>query len=131
MTYGPVSPNSIATSAGTAEGAVYGKCTGLAASASMNPRFEDPEFRLRFARLVTHYWRNAAFVEDEQLILFELELGASVLREEHAIALLELDGDPLTVVEHAARAQLGRRFLGCDIDAGIVPVAHHPQTDAE
>ncbi|MEO6835056.1 MAG: prolyl aminopeptidase [Candidatus Tumulicola sp.] len=33
-----------------------------------NPRFEDPEFRLRFARLVTHYWKNAAFLEDEQLI---------------------------------------------------------------
>ncbi len=31
-------------------------------------RYEDPEFRLRFARLVTHYWRNAAFLEEEQLI---------------------------------------------------------------
>ena len=31
-------------------------------------RFRDPEFRLRFSRLVTHYWRHAAFVEDEQLI---------------------------------------------------------------
>lgn len=27
-----------------------------------------PEFRLGFARLVTHYWRHAAFLEDEQLI---------------------------------------------------------------
>lgn len=33
-----------------------------------NPRFLDPDFRLRFSRLVTHYWRHAAFVEDEQLI---------------------------------------------------------------
>ncbi len=33
-----------------------------------NPRFDDPEFRLRFARLVTHYWRNAAFLEDNQLL---------------------------------------------------------------
>lgn len=33
-----------------------------------NPRFEDPEFRLCFARLVTHYWMNAAFLEDEQLV---------------------------------------------------------------
>lgn len=33
-----------------------------------NPRYQDPEFRLRFARLVTHYWRNAAFLEEEQLI---------------------------------------------------------------
>lgn len=33
-----------------------------------NPRYEDPEFRLRFARLVTHYWSNAAFLEDDQLV---------------------------------------------------------------
>lgn len=31
-------------------------------------RYSDPEFRLRFARLVTHYWSNAAFLEDDQLI---------------------------------------------------------------
>jgi proline iminopeptidase len=29
---------------------------------------ENAEFRLRFARLVTHYWRHAAFLEEEQLI---------------------------------------------------------------
>lgn len=28
----------------------------------------NPEFQLLFARLVTHYWRHAAFLEDEQLI---------------------------------------------------------------
>jgi proline iminopeptidase len=33
-----------------------------------SPRYEDPEFRLRFARLVTHYWRHAAFLEEEQLL---------------------------------------------------------------
>lgn len=33
-----------------------------------NPRFEDPDFRLRFARLVTHYWSNSAFLDDDQLI---------------------------------------------------------------
>jgi proline iminopeptidase len=33
-----------------------------------NPRFVDPDFRLRFARIVTHYWRHAAFLEDDQLI---------------------------------------------------------------
>lgn len=31
-------------------------------------RFKDPDFRLRFARLVTHYWRHAAFLEEEQLL---------------------------------------------------------------
>lgn len=32
-------------------------------------RFEDPEFRLGFARLVTHYWRHAAFLDEDQLLL--------------------------------------------------------------
>ena len=40
----------------------------LAPGYAPNPRFADPEFRLRFARLVTHYWRHAAFLEDEQLL---------------------------------------------------------------
>jgi proline iminopeptidase len=31
-------------------------------------RFKDPEFRLLFTRLVTHYWRNAAFLGEDQLI---------------------------------------------------------------
>ncbi|MET9395163.1 prolyl aminopeptidase [Streptomyces sp. NPDC006624] len=33
-----------------------------------DPRFEDPVFRFRFARLVTHYWRHAAFLEDGALL---------------------------------------------------------------
>ncbi len=33
-----------------------------------NPHYDDPEFRLRFARLVTHYWRHAAFIDDGQLL---------------------------------------------------------------
>lgn len=33
-----------------------------------SPSFQDPEFRLRFSRLVTHYWRHAAFLEDDQLL---------------------------------------------------------------
>jgi len=33
-----------------------------------DPRYEDAAFRLRFARLVTHYWRHAAFLEDNQLL---------------------------------------------------------------
>jgi proline iminopeptidase len=31
-------------------------------------RFEDPAFRLLFTRLVTHYWRHAAFLSEDQLI---------------------------------------------------------------
>lgn len=39
----------------------------LAPAHAPNPRFRDPEFRLRFARMVTHYWRHSAFLEDEEL----------------------------------------------------------------
>jgi proline iminopeptidase len=31
-------------------------------------RFEDAPFRLCFARLVTHYWRHAARIEDGALL---------------------------------------------------------------
>ncbi len=40
-----------------------------------NPRFLDLDFRLRFARIVTHYWRNAAFLEDGQLLRDAPSLG--------------------------------------------------------
>lgn len=49
-------------------------CTWEDAHVSLTPghqpslRYEDPEFRLRFARLVTHYWRHHAFLGEEQLI---------------------------------------------------------------
>jgi proline iminopeptidase len=49
-------------------------CTWEDAHVSLTPgagpslRYEDPEFRLRFARLVTHYWSNHAFLEEDQLI---------------------------------------------------------------
>ena len=41
----------------------------LGPDAAPSPMFADPVFRYRFARLVTHYWRKAAFLEDEQLLL--------------------------------------------------------------
>ncbi len=33
-----------------------------------SPRFQDPAFRLGFARLVTHYWRHHAFYQGETLV---------------------------------------------------------------
>lgn len=33
-----------------------------------NPRYEDARFRLGFARLVTHYWRHDAWLEDGVLL---------------------------------------------------------------
>jgi proline iminopeptidase len=31
-------------------------------------RYDDPDFRMTFARLVTHYWRNDCFLEDGALV---------------------------------------------------------------
>ena len=33
-----------------------------------DPRYDDPKFRLAFARIVTHYWGHAAFLDDGQLL---------------------------------------------------------------
>ena len=33
-----------------------------------DPRFENPAFRMTFARLVTHFWRHAAWLEEGQLL---------------------------------------------------------------
>jgi proline iminopeptidase len=40
----------------------------LAPGYTPNRKFESPEFRLLFTRLVTHYWRHAAFLGEDQLI---------------------------------------------------------------
>jgi proline iminopeptidase len=40
----------------------------LAPGHTPNRRFEDPAFRLLLARFVTHYWRHAAFLSDDQLL---------------------------------------------------------------
>jgi proline iminopeptidase len=33
-----------------------------------DPRYDDPAFRLRFARLVTHYWGHAAWLDEGVLV---------------------------------------------------------------
>jgi len=40
-----------------------------------DPRFADPRFRMAFARLVTHYWRHAAWIEDGALLHDAAELA--------------------------------------------------------
>jgi proline iminopeptidase len=78
-----------------------------------DPRFGDPRVRLCLARLVTHYWSNAAFLEDGALlrdagrlsgipgvlIHGRLDLGAPV-GVPYALAR-EWDGCELVVVEDA------------------------------
>jgi proline iminopeptidase len=43
-------------------------CAWETAHMGADPRWEDPVFRLCLARLVTHYWRHAAFLEDGALL---------------------------------------------------------------
>ena len=40
----------------------------LAPDAAPSPRYDDVQFRLQFARLVTHYWRHDSFLEADQLM---------------------------------------------------------------
>ena len=40
----------------------------LQAGDAPHPRYEQPTFRLGFARLVTHYWRHRAWLEDGTLV---------------------------------------------------------------
>lgn len=54
----------------------------LAPGYAPNPRFDDSAFRLLFTRLVTHYWRHAAFLNEDQLIC-----NASLLDEIPGILL--------------------------------------------
>ena len=39
-------------------------------------RYEDPRFRLAFARIVTHYWRHKCWMDDVDLIGGALKLAA-------------------------------------------------------
>lgn len=41
---------------------------GLAPDSGPRLQLEDPEFKLGFARLVTHYWSNGAFLGDTELM---------------------------------------------------------------
>ena len=40
----------------------------IQSNATHDTRYDDPAFRMAFARLVTHYWANAAFLPDGELM---------------------------------------------------------------
>jgi proline iminopeptidase len=79
-----------------------------------DPRYDDPAFRLGFARLVTHYWRNAAFLEDGALLRGAASLGqvpAILLAGRHDVST------PLGIAEEVAAAWPGAELRVLD-DAG-------------
>ena len=42
---------------------------GMLPTSGHNPRFDDPRFRLAFARIVTHYWSNDHFLQPDGVLL--------------------------------------------------------------
>jgi proline iminopeptidase len=95
----------------------------LAPGYTPNRKFEDPEFRLLFTRLVTHYWKHAAFLGDEQLIR-----NASLLNDIPSV-LIHGRYDISTPLETAW--QLARRWRGSALHV-IDSVGHggQPMRDA-
>ena len=85
-------------------------------------RYDDPRFRLCFARLVTHYWSNAAFLPDGQLLR---DVGR--LRDIPGVLIhgrLDVSGPP-DVAWHLAQAWPAAELVLVD-DAGHG--AGHPTT---
>ena len=79
-----------------------------------DPRYDDPRFRMAFARLVTHYWHHAGFLEDGALLrdAGRLEGIPGVLVH----GRLDLSS-PLDIPWQLSRAWPGSRLIVID-DAG-------------
>ena len=73
-----------------------------------DPRYDDPVFRMAFARLVTHYWRHAAWLEDGALLRDAGTLAAIPAVLVHG----RLDvGSPLDVAWELSRAWPGSSLV--------------------
>jgi proline iminopeptidase len=85
-------------------------------------RYDDPRFRMCFARIVTHYWSNAAFLDDGQLLREARRLAGipGVLIN----GRLDISGPP-DIAWQLARAWPGAELVLVD-DAGHG--AAHPST---
>ena len=57
----------------------------VAAHPGLSARFTDPAFALAFARIVTHYVRHDAWIEDESLLRMQAGWQASLGPGERAI----------------------------------------------
>lgn len=77
-------------------------------------RFDDPRFRMAYARLVTHYWHHAAFLEDGALLRDAGRLSAIPAVLVHGRMDL---GAPLEAAWQLNRAWRGSKLIVID-DAG-------------
>jgi proline iminopeptidase len=83
-------------------------------SGGPSARWDDPAFRLGFARLVTHYWRNAAFLEDGALLRNAARLAGTPGVLIHG----RLDvSSPLDIAWQLSQAWPGSELVAVD-DAG-------------
>lgn len=91
----------------------------LGPDAKPSPRYEDPTFRLGFARLVTHYWRHRAWLSEGQILA-----GMTRLAEIRGVLIHgELDlGSPLITPWRLAQAWPGAKLE-------VVPMAGHDAGD--
>jgi proline iminopeptidase len=87
---------------------------GVYAGQRRDPRYEDADFRMGFARLVTHYWSHAAWLEDDQLLR-----GLQHIQDIRGVLIHgRLDvSSPLDVPWMLARSWAGSELLVVD-DAG-------------
>jgi proline iminopeptidase len=91
----------------------------LGPNAKPSPRYEDPQFRLGFARLVTHYWRHRAWLAEGELLS-----GMARLNDIPGVLIhgaLDL-GSPLLTAWRLAKA-----WPGAKLD--VVPMAGHDAGD--
>jgi proline iminopeptidase len=86
-----------------------------------DPRYDDPAFRMAFARLVTHYWRHAAWLEDGALLRDAGRLAGIPGVLVHG--WLDLSG-PVDVAWHLAQAW-------SDAELVVVDEAGHGVRDQE
>ena len=86
----------------------------VTANHTPDPRYDDPVFRMVFARLVTHYWRHAAWLPEGALLR-----GVAALGDIPAVLVtgrMDVSGPP-DVAWRLARAWPGAELVIVD-DAG-------------
>lgn len=93
-------------------------CAWEAAHVAVRPgqkpsaRYEDPRFRLAFARIVTHYWRHKCWLDGVDLVGGASRLGAIPARLFHG--RLDVSGPPPEMPVQLSRAWPGARLTILD-----------------